>query len=211
VYVSNVLRKSDTNYSFRMIAPLLSALLLLASFVIAPQSTTGTPAAPAGVAEPGLPVIDYNACPFEGCTFGKWKVKKESTLYSSWQKGRTELGKLKPGEDVTGLTGVHITRKPDRILVKQSIPDLGLKPGDIVLRYMYLGEGFANIWANGVWHKSEDCTFITEKSGEGCLRDCSALVIEEGAKDWWVKVRTSDGKIGWVLVEDNFDGMDSLA
>ena len=131
-------------------------------------------------------------------------------MYSSWQEGRTELARLKAGEEVTGLTGVHVTLRPDRILVKTAIPNLALKPGDIVLRYMYLGEGFANIWANGVWHKSEDCTFITEKSGEGCLRDCSAVVTEEGVKEWWVKIKTSDGQVGWVLVEHNFDGMDSL-
>jgi len=76
---------------------------------------------------------------------------------------------------------------------------------------MYLGEGFANIWFNGAWHKGEDCTFVTEKNGQGCLRDCSAIVTEQGVKDWWVKIKTSDGKIGWVLVEDNFDGMDALA
>ena len=127
------------------------------------------------------------------------------------RKNRTELTSLKPGDEVTGLTGVHITRRPDRILVKQAIPDLGLKPGDVVLRYMYLGEGFANIWFNGAWHKGEDCTFVTEKNGQGCLQDCSAIVTEQGVKDWWVKIKTSDGKIGWVLVEDNFDGMDALA
>jgi hypothetical protein len=193
-----------------MIATRLPAALLLVTFAIAQQSATKAPAKPGIVAEPSLPVIDYNACPFEGCTFGKWKVKKHSTIYSSWRKGRAELAKLKPGDEVTGLTGVHITRKPDRILVKQAIPDLRLKPGDVVLRYMYLGEGFANVWFNGVWHKSEDCTFVTEMNASGCLRDCAAIVTEEGVKDWWVKIKTSDGMVGWVLVEDNFDGMDSL-
>jgi hypothetical protein len=42
------------------------------------------------------------------------------------------------------------------------------------------------------------------------LRNCAAIVTQEGAKDWWVKIKTSDGKVGWVLVKDNFDGMDSL-
>jgi hypothetical protein len=190
----------------------LPVFLLLTAVAFAQQaSDKDSGKVNVSVAEPSLPVIDYQACPFEGCTFGKWKVTKESRIYSSWQQDRTEIGQLKPGEDVTGLTGVHITRKPDRILVKKPILDLGLEPGDVILRYMYLGEGFANVWYKGSWHKEFDCTFVTEKSGGGCLRDCSAVVQEEGTKDWWVKVKTATGKTGWVLVLDNFEGMDALA
>lgn len=184
--------------------------LFLIVFAHAQQTTETTPAKPRN-AEPHLPVIDFKACPFEGCTFGKWKVTKASTMYSSWRENRRPMAELKPGDEVTGLTGVHITHKPDRIFVKNAIPDLGLKPGDVVLRYMYLGEGFANVWFNGAWHKSEDCTFITEKNGQGCLRDCLAIVIEVGVKDWWVQVKAPNGKIGWVLVRGNFDGMDAFA
>jgi hypothetical protein len=161
--------------------------------------------------EPTLPVIDYNACPFEGCTFGNWKVTKDSKLYSSWQNGRAEVGTLNTGTEVAGLTGVHITRKPDKIVVTKAIPDLDAQPGDVILRYMYVGEGFANIWFKGSWHKEYDCSFVTEKDNEGCLRDCSGSVAEYGVKEWWVKINTHDSKTGWVLVEDNFDGMDSLA
>jgi hypothetical protein len=161
--------------------------------------------------EPKLPVIDENACPFEGCTFGAWTVTKESILYSTWQEGRHQIGKLEADAKVTGLTGVHITRKPDRILVKKAIADLSVAPGDIILRYMYIGEGFANIWTKGAWHKEYDCTFVSERSGEGCLRDCAAVVVDDGVKEWWVEVKTGDGKIGWVLQADNFAGMDSLA
>ena len=160
---------------------------------------------------PALPLIDFGACPFEGCTFGKWTVTKNSILYDSWERGRQPIGELTKGETVIGLTGVHITNKPDEIRVLQAIPGLGLKPGDTVLRYMYLGEGYANIWANGKYMKETDCTFITEKSGGGCLRDCPAVVQVEGQKEWWVKVKQSSGRIGWVKAEANFDGMDALA
>jgi hypothetical protein len=187
-----------------MVVSKLSAFVLVAALAWAQQRPAPS------ASEPTLPVIDYNACPFEGCTFRKWKVTKESTLYSSWREGRTEIARVKPGDDVLGLTGVHITRRPDQILVKASIPSLDLKPGDVILRYMYVGEGFANIWYNGAWHKESDCSFVTEKSGDGCSRDCSAVVTEDGVKEWWVKIKTADGKVGWVLVDGNFDGMDLL-
>jgi len=184
------------------------AALALAASMLGQQAQTN---ATANFKEPTLPVIDYNACPFEGCTFGNWKVTKESKMYSSWQEGRTEIGSVQPGSEVAGITGVHITRKPDRILVPKPVPDIGAQSGDVILRYMYLGEGFANVWIKGRWHKAYDCSFVTERDNEGCLRDCSAVVAEYGVKEWWVKINPHDNKIGWVLVEDNFDGMDSLA
>jgi hypothetical protein len=79
------------------------------------------------------------------------------------------IGRLAKGEIVKGITGVHITKKPDRIPVFQAIPELGLRPGDVILRCMYLGEGFANIWANGKCVKEIDCTLVSEKRGGGCL------------------------------------------
>jgi hypothetical protein len=160
---------------------------------------------------PALPVIDMNACPFEGCTFGKWTVIRKSPLYTTWKADRRVIGTLVKGQVVKGITGVHITRKPDVIHVFQAIPELGLKPGDVVLRYMYLGEGYANIWANGRYVKSADLTFVTEKTGSGCLRDCQAAVEENGVKEWWVEVKTSSGKIGWTQANYNFDGVDALA
>jgi hypothetical protein len=73
---------------------------------------------------------------------------------------------------------------------------------------MYRGEGFADIWVNGQFMRDYDSTFIAEKDNSGCLRDCPAQVISEGRKDWWVRVKTTEGKIGWAKAEGQFDCMD---
>jgi hypothetical protein len=44
---------------------------------------------------PPLPVIDYNACPFEGCLFRKWVVAHDSDIFSSWKEDRKFLSKVK--------------------------------------------------------------------------------------------------------------------
>jgi hypothetical protein len=75
---------------------------------------------------------------------------------------------------------------------------------------MYRGEGFADIWANGQFMRNYDSTFIVEKDKSGCLRDCPAQVISEGRKDWWVRLKTATGKIGWARVKDQFNCMDSF-
>lgn len=187
------------------ISIVLSAIFLLGQCSYA-QAT------PAGhvESEPKLPVVDENACPFEGCTFGPWKVTKDSTLYSAWESNRKIIATLKQGQNVTAITGVHITIKPDVIRITKAVPTLSLRAGDRVLRYMYHGEGFADIWANGKWTKEADCSFVTEKNGDGCGRDCAGIVEQEGIKEWWVKVRIESGLIGWVKVDNNFEGMDSL-
>jgi hypothetical protein len=169
------------------------------------------PARKSALPEPPLPVINFKACPFEGCTFRNWIVTKDVALYSSWKQDRKPLTTLKSAEVVTGVTGVHITYEPDRIQVLQPLPELRLEPGDIILRYMYRGEGFADVWTRGQWRRQFDCSFITEKNNTGCLWYCAAKVITEGRKDWWVQVKTSQGLSGWVKSEDQFDCMDKLA
>jgi hypothetical protein len=185
----------------------LPALCCIVSFVLAAQ----TPTSKSASAEPALPVINFAACPFEGCTFRKWIAIKDVVLYSTWKEARSPVVTLKNGEVVTGITGVHITYEPDRIQVLQPLPDLQLQPGDIILRYMYRGEGFADVWSKGRWRKQFDCSFITEKSSSGCLFDCAAKVISEGRKDWWVQVKRAQGQSGWAKSEDQFDCMDSLS
>src|SRR6266478_1547849 len=75
------------------------------------------PADRPNTAEPLLPVVDYKACPFEGCTFRKWIAAKDVALYSTWKEGRKPVATVKSGQVVTGLTGVHITYEPDRVQV----------------------------------------------------------------------------------------------
>ena len=161
-------------------------------------------------APPPLPVIDYNACPFEGCMFRKWVVANDSDTFSTWQEDRKLLSKVKKGDVVVGLTGVHITYEPDRIQVLKAIPELGVQSGDIILRYMYHGEGYADIWVKGQWKKEFDCSFITERDGSGCMHGCAAKVVTDGKKDWWVRFKTAGGSIAWAKVEDQFDCMDTL-
>jgi hypothetical protein len=184
-----------------------AVISLLPVLVAAQNQAAKSPA----IAEPSLPVIDLNACPFEGCSFRKWIVLSETQMYSTWKnEGRKNVVTLAKGQIVTGLTGVHLTFEPDRIRVLKAMPELRVQPGDIILRYMYQGEGFADIWVNGEWKKSYDCSFVTEEDDSGCLRNCSARVISEGRKEWWVRIQTAGGITGWSLAGDQFDCMDSL-
>jgi hypothetical protein len=186
----------------KIISLLLISVALPALFAGQPPPNAATP--------PPLLVIDYKACPFEGCKFGKWLVTRNTDIFTTWKEGRTRVAAIPKGIVVTGLDGVHITYEPDRIQVTAAIPDLHLRPGDVILRYMYVGEGFANIWADGQFRKEYDCSFITETDGSGCGRNCSAKVISNGRKVWWVQVKTPRGQTGWTNSDGQFDCMDAL-
>jgi hypothetical protein len=201
------LRSSFCYLEFMKSIKFLAILCIAAYWPLAAQA----PAGKTVNAEPTLPVINFRACPFEGCSFRKWVVLKGVTLYSTWKEDRKPLASLKPEEVVTGITGVHITYEPDRIQVLEPISELQLQPGDVILRYMYRGEGFADIWVKGQWHRQHDCSFITEKNNSGCLFDCAAKVVSEGRKDWWVQVKTAQGQTGWAKSDNQFDCTDSLA
>jgi hypothetical protein len=53
-----------------------------------------------GMDAPPLPVIDYNACPFEDCMFRKWVVAHDSDIFSSWKEDRKLTSNLKKGDVV---------------------------------------------------------------------------------------------------------------
>ena len=158
--------------------------------------------------EPDLPVVVDHACPFEGCTFREWSVEKETTIYSSWQDHRTQVGTLKTGEKVLGITGIYIIRQPDRFLVTQPIAALSLKVGDVVLQYGEWGEGTADLWAAGQWHKNFD--WAESEDGHLILREENLTLVRHGVKEWWVQVKRADGLTGWTPATDNFGHMDQL-
>jgi hypothetical protein len=181
------------------------AILLSAAFAIAQLNPALTPQkAP----QPALPKVDENVCPGEGCQFGKWKALKRIQVYSTWKAGRKLVVTLSKGESVTAITGVNITFEPSEIRVTKDIPQYGLKVGDTVFGYMYLGEGFLNAWFNGTWLENFDGSMV-DGINDSCGDRCTAKMIKPSRIEWWVKVKTAKGIVGWTK-DTMFSGKDAL-
>jgi hypothetical protein len=178
----------------------LGMFLLLATVATAQQRQPIKPTN-SEFSEPKLPVVEEMPCLAKGRI--DWPIKRGSPIYSSWQDQRTQIGRVMAREKVTVLGGINIARQPDRILVTNAKPDIDLKPGDIILRYQFLSEGEANIWAKGVWHREYSLWTAIERNGTGCgAKDvCDSKVIEDGIMEVWVQVKTSTGVTGWVLAQ----------
>src|SRR5215469_4706707 len=107
----------------------LGPLILLLAVQLDPALT------PQRSAKPMLPKITENACPFEGCQFGKWTARDPVQLYTTWKSDRQPLRNIEKGETIIALTGVYITFEPSESQVTTPIPEYGLKPGDIIFGY----------------------------------------------------------------------------
>jgi hypothetical protein len=161
---------------------------------------------------PKLPFFDWNACPFEGCTYGKWTATKAIKVFDSWKSDAKVIATLRPAAVVTGLSGVVITYKPGKIRVDDDLPQYGLRRGDSILTYTYRGEGYSAVWFKGRFYRQFDIGFTKWPDGSGCGSGCAGTYVDLGKNVWWAKVRTKSGITGWVnMNEADFSGVDLLA
>jgi hypothetical protein len=184
----------------------LGALFLLAALAAA-QDSPLSKSVDSNISEPKLPVIETDACPGTRprAVVVRWRVEKGAQVYSSWQDKSKLVVTLKAGDEVAVLAGVNVIREPDRARVKQAMGHPSLKPGEVIprygLRYNPTYGWSWNFWAKGVWftdyidpvvEKNASCNFDD-------YRGCDFKVIQNGVKEWWVKVKTGRGLTGWVL------------
>ena len=63
---------------------------------------------------------NLGACPFECCTHREWSVLSATTLYKDRTSGSPVSFRVRGGERVIGLTGVVITIKPGKAVIKKA-------------------------------------------------------------------------------------------
>lgn len=169
----------------------LVALVVAASSVGAAQYNCIPATSP-----PKLPVVRAS---------GRWKVSggqlkvvQLAGIADTWKDTRREIGSVAAGTMVEVLEDAIVVDAPDIVRVTDSITELRLKEGDTLLRYARLGEGWADLWAEGCWFKEADAGFITEPDGGGCGgSNCSARVTKMGRQTWWFRIKLPSGKTGW--------------
>lgn len=215
VCVANVYRQLPTGYDCNVVLAgippyiqlmsilRLIAILLAASFVMAQRNDSPSSSY---IPEPKLPVIDYDACPGKSDPILNVKLVKDDQIYSSPDKGKF-IAKLSSGEKVTVLAGANVIRQPDRAVIRYVSPDNPswppLKSGDAILSYGWHVDGNVVFWAKGVRFEEfidavaekGKCGFTSGFGPGGCTID----IVKDGAIEWWVQVKTSNGVSGWVL------------
>src|SRR5262245_53618625 len=161
---------------------IVAAVLMLQSPA---NSTSESKAAPC----PALPHFDWNACPFEGCTYRQWTAHDVVPVYDTWKGNRREVARLADGEKVNAITGVVITYKPGVIRLDEDVPDAKLKQGDVILTYTYHGEGETETCFQGRYYRDFYIQFSMPPSGACGGKHCEGTYVDAGKKAWWAKVK----------------------
>ena len=165
---------------------------------------------------PTLPYLDWGACTFECCSYGKWEAVRPTVAYKSRDENGRVSFKSDVGQKVMAVAGVVVTStfgmtevlKPMRMgYTKQSgTPQLSLKNGDILYTLHYAGEASDAFWYKGKVYVDQ---IDVPDDAMGTAPDTGALkVLSRSEYAWWIKIKDSQGRIGWTRQAENFSGPD---
>ncbi len=172
----------------------------------------GSPAAAAPPA-PSVPYLDWGACPFECCTYGSWTAVHATVVLTERRVGAPIAFRVRPGESVKTTTGVVVTKRPGRIEVLsdltlgQGLESVALRRGDVVYVLHYLGEGYDLLWFKGKTFSDQihtETLGVIEYNGVEALR-----LLAQPQVEWWVKVTSKSGRVGWSKHPEHFSGSDA--
>ena len=127
--------------------------------------------------KPPSPYIDVGACPFECCVYRKWLAERTVVVFD--QPNGKKVSQLAKGEWVQALDGATYSI-PLRIIASRDVPEASIHPGDVFYVLHYEGESYWLIWFNGKTY------------------DAEAGDTRQPKTTWWVRVKRTDGSVGWV-------------
>ncbi len=147
--------------------------------------------------------VAKHACPFECCRFGDWTVLATTNLVANPGSERF-VGTALKGSRVTALTGeVHLTPEPVGVLINGPFPK-----SSIVFVLDNLGEGYANVYTNGriVQAEANYAKYCFQPS-EVCWGETILPSVPKAI--WWIKIRLSNGIVGWSSQSNHFGNNDA--
>ena len=167
-----------------------------------------------------LPFKDQGACPFECCQYGEWTVQKATKLRSEPNSSATYASSVTAGDTVTALSGEVVTFKAGQVEILKPMKlvlyvhqgdhhgasiERSFKPGEILSSLHYAGEGFCLYWHDGL-KVSTDVYCLSQ----GMLPEPTDYkVLSEPQAEWWIKIQTKSGVVGWTDQAANFGNKDA--
>lgn len=165
----------------------------------------GTPARGAEAPVHPSVYIDKGACPGEGCTYGQWKVLKETPLRAQPDVNSKVVTTCRVGSTVSASTGEVHTVAGKFSVKKKHGPFV---PGDVLWVYTYLGEGSFKIWFGGrIMELDLNFSPWGGSGGPRCEVEgrCWGELDRELDSAWWIRIENADGVTGWTREAENFD------
>jgi hypothetical protein len=173
---------------------------------------------PENQSAPPSSFADWGACPFECCTYREWTVLSSTTLYKDRTTSSPIMFRVRRGERVMGLTGVVITIKPGKALIKKATTlgegsrKVHVGAGDILYLLHYQGEGYYKFWFQGKVYEEQMPSApdqIIPNQSDPDNGHQYIHMISEPMTVWWVKVKNRQGLVGWSKQTEHFGNMDA--
>lgn len=131
-------------------------------------------------------IVDIGACPYESCTYGQTLIAMSDVAVFVERPNRMDADlsrleratTLRRGEKVRTESGAVLAERTYAVM-QRSGEAPGLRRGQQVALYTYLGEGCARGWSDG--------RFWTICGAEGA----------DLKYEWWLQVRLPDGRLAW--------------
>ncbi len=161
------------------------------------------------VVGPRVPYYDWNACPFECCTYRKWKASKDVPILKERRRDAAVAYRLVAGEAVQAITGVGVTTRVGHARVFKAThlgeAKIPVGPGDVISVVRYAGEGYWKFWFKGRF----DVEQIPDIDDSARDTELDLRMLSHPEVTWWVKIRNRYGKLGWTTETDGFEGADA--
>ena len=154
--------------------------------------------------------IDKDICPGEGCSYeGNARVLKSMKAYAEPNENSLAIYEFTAGVVVTSSESeVHTVA--GRFVVKRVYESY--RPGDVLWVYTYLGEGLFKVWHGGKMYEEKlDFSPWGGSAGKRCENgdgSCWGELEKEMEMTWWLKVKSVNGREGWVRVNENLEWED---
>lgn len=146
-----------------------------------------------------VPYTVVDSCPFEGCTYGMWAVKKETPIYKEPNLNSEILGKLEVGTKANIETGISfITPGEAKITGEPYKTAKDFNRNENIFILNYIGEGYSRVYQDGRIITAKIARTKSECKQNPNWRYCWVKLLSEPTDHWWVKIKSS----GWVSMED---------
>ena len=157
---------------------------------------------PPGVADPLAPLPDSLRIrwgarpPFECFIYRDWIATEPIAVLASGELSADTLRVVLAGDTLHATTGYLELTGLARVVVMRETQ--GFLPGDTLLLVEPLGEGFWNVWHDGVVR--DPTGFWTDSAWTPASR-ADGYTIGQYSSDWWIQVTEPNGPTGWVWGE----------
>lgn len=169
-----------------------------------------------GNPEPPMPKIYKDVCPGEGCSFGEWLTCDTLRAFTQPADNPRTAFVLRRGDRFTAVTGDVYVRQAGKVAFNRNVKvsEEGMSffftPADTLYPLLYEGEGFGTWYFRG--KESGGFFFFGNADQESTDMPVTAgvrgyVVLRPIDSQWWVKVRTKNGREGWVRPGGSIFGM----